>query len=235
MFHLRWFLGEYKYYRDDCGSIVEFHTEQTLRHFPVAPDLEDFARRGVRLVLSGREILTLCPEDALVALCIHGTKDFLGPPAVGRRMFRKPPKRRVSIGIGFSCRAQALRAQRMLWLGMILAEVILDARVPRELAAQANSDAAASSMALQMTRRLLLNNAEPLSAAARFAFRRRSVPRHDGRLALCHAPRYGARPGRYTSGSAVASLAPALRLAASLSSAGQVPGRPIAAERAVCG
>lgn len=167
--------GEYKYYRDDCGSIVEFHTEQTLRHFPVPPDLEDFARRGVRMALSGREIMTLCPEDALVALCIHGAKDFWARLLWVADVSETIETRGLDWDRVFR-RATALRAQRMLWLGMILAEVIFDARVPGELAAQANSDAAASSMALQMTRRLLLNNAAPLSAASRFAFRRRSVP-----------------------------------------------------------
>ena len=167
--------GEYKYRRDHCGSIVEFHTERTLRHFPVAPDLEDFARRGDCMVISGREIRTLCPEDTLVALCIHGAKDFwarlLWVADVSRIMETQ--------GLDWDAvfrRAESLRAQRMLWLGMMLAEGIFDARIPREFAKQAGGDATARAMALQITRRLLRSDPEPLSATASFAFRRCSVP-----------------------------------------------------------
>ena len=56
--------------------IVEFHTEWTLRHFPVRPDLDDMARRLVSVALSGHEIPTFAPEDMLPLLCVHGSKDF---------------------------------------------------------------------------------------------------------------------------------------------------------------
>jgi len=167
--------GEYKYYGSGSGSIVEFHTERTLRHFPVSPDLESFARNGVRIALSGREILTLCLEDALVALCIHGAKDFWerliwtadvaqivqSRPLDWERVFRS---------------AEIFKAQRMLRLGMILAGEIFDAPIPGEPMTQARDDPVACALACQMERQLLIRSAVPLSAAGRFAFRRRSVP-----------------------------------------------------------
>ncbi len=64
-------------YRDEARRILlELHTERTLRHFPVPPDLDDLARSLVPLSFSGHEIRTFAPEDALVMLCIHGSKDF---------------------------------------------------------------------------------------------------------------------------------------------------------------
>ena len=167
--------GEYKYYRDDSASIVEFHTERTLRHFPVVPDLEDFARRGDRMVLSGREIRTLSPEDTLIALCVHGTKDFWARLLWVADVMQTIETPGLDWDVVFR-RATALRAQRMLRLGMILAQVIFDARIPREFSTLASRDAAARALAFQITQRLLLSDPEPPGAVPRFSFRRRSVP-----------------------------------------------------------
>jgi hypothetical protein len=167
--------GEYKYYREDCDAIVEFHTEQTLRHFPVVPDLEDFARRGVRIALSGREILTLCPEDALVALCIHGSKDFWARLLWIADVSELIESRKRLDWDRVTHRAAALRAQRMLRLGTLLAERVLGAPVPREGRLSAREEDFVQSLALEIEEKLLPGSA-PLNSAARFAFRRRSVP-----------------------------------------------------------
>jgi putative nucleotidyltransferase-like protein len=167
--------GEYKYYRKDCDAIVEFHTERTLRHFPVIPNLYDFARRGVRITLSGHEILTLCAEDALVALCIHGTKDFWGRLLWIADVAETIQSQSLDLNVVFE-RAESLRAERMLRLGLILAERILRAPIPPECSRKARDDAVACSLAVQMEQQLLVRNGEPLNGPASFAFRRRSVP-----------------------------------------------------------
>ena len=68
--------GEYRYLDHSRRMAVELHTERTLRHFPIPPDLDDLSRRLVPVSLCGHEIRTFAPEDALVMLCIHGSKDF---------------------------------------------------------------------------------------------------------------------------------------------------------------
>ena len=167
--------GEYKYYRADRDAIVEIHTERTLRHFPVAPDLDDFARSGGRVSLSGREILTLCPEDALVALCVHGAKDFWARliwVADICEMIRACPQLdwdRVWR------RAESLRAQRMVRLGLQLAATILGARLPQNTS-WARKDAQVDALCQEFTRELFARDPKPWDAAQRFAFRRRCVP-----------------------------------------------------------
>ena len=50
--------GEYDYYDEDRRIVVELHTELTLRHFPVPPDLDELARRLVPVALSGHDVWT---------------------------------------------------------------------------------------------------------------------------------------------------------------------------------
>ena len=68
--------GEYNYRDEKRRAVVELHTELTLRHFPVVPDIDRFAQRMVKVMVAGQEVPTLAPEDLLSALCVHGSKDF---------------------------------------------------------------------------------------------------------------------------------------------------------------
>jgi hypothetical protein len=167
--------GEYKYYRADRDAIVELHTERTLRHFPLAPDLDDFAHPGARVSIGGREILTLCPEDALVALSVHGAKDFWArliwvadisemvrahPQLDWDRMWR---------------RAESLHAQRMLGLGLQLAATILGAHLPQDTK-RAGKDAQVDALCQDIAKEFFAPDPRPWNAEQRFTFRRRCVP-----------------------------------------------------------
>src|SRR6201987_2640215 len=68
--------GEYNYRDEKRRAIVELHTELTLRHFPVKPDLDRFAQRLVKVVVAGQEVSTFAAEDLLPVLFVHGSKDF---------------------------------------------------------------------------------------------------------------------------------------------------------------
>lgn len=167
--------GEYKYYSAERDAIVEIHTERTLRHFPVTPDLDDFASKDVKVTLCEREILTLSPEDALVALCIHGAKDFWARliwVADISEMIRSHPQLDWD---RLSRRADSLRAQRMVSLGLLLASRILGAHIPRDCNL-VQDDEETSEMVTHFTQEIFAREAQPLSAAERFAFRRRCVP-----------------------------------------------------------
>ena len=68
--------GEYNYRDEARRAMVELHTEITLRHFPVKPDLDAFIRNLTPVKLSDRDVPTFTAEDLLPMLCIHGSKDF---------------------------------------------------------------------------------------------------------------------------------------------------------------
>jgi hypothetical protein len=168
--------GEYNYSAIERRIMVELHTEMTLRHFPVVPCLDDFSPRLVTVELSGRDMRTFCPEDALPVLCIHGSKDFWERISwvadISELVQAHPRLDWDAVGR----RAESLRAQRMLHLGLTLAARLLDAPLPREILQSASSDAAVAAVAGEVERRLLSREVIPVDAAGRFHFRRRLVP-----------------------------------------------------------
>jgi hypothetical protein len=148
----------------------------TLRHFPLVPCLDDFSQRLVPLELSGRDVQTFCPEDALPILCIHGSKDFwerISWIADISELVQAHPQLDWD---AVRRRAELLKAQRMLYLGLILAGRLLDASLPREILQPATTDAAVAAVAGEVEKRLLSRELIPLDAAGRFHFRRRMVP-----------------------------------------------------------
>jgi hypothetical protein len=190
--------GEYNYRDEARRMIVELHTELTLRHFPVRPDLDELARRGTRVALSGHQIATFGNEDTLSILCIHGSKDFWEriswvadisefvqshPQLDWDRVFR---------------RADEWRAGRMLRVGLALAAGLLDAPLPEEILARVRKDDVATAVASEVTQNHLRREWSARTAAARFHFRRRMVAgtlagwRYSARLATLPADEDGA-------------------------------------------
>ena len=172
--------GEYKYYNETCRVLVELHTEQTLRHFPVAPNLDQLFERSVSIELGGSPVRTFAAEDALIAICVHGAKDFWSRLlwiADVSELVQAHPQLDWDAVIS---RAESLKAQRMLNLGLLLASELLDTRFPESVAVRAHNDCGASALAFELKENLLAT--EPLSfgVARRFDIRRRSVPGLSG-------------------------------------------------------
>jgi len=168
--------GEYKYSDEARGVIVELHTELTLRHFPVAPDVEEMDKSAARLTLGGHGVSTFDPEDTLVLLCVHGSKDFWERISwiadVAEFVQRVAPLDWTRV----LATAERFKAQRMLFVGLALAERLLDAPLPDEIRAQVQSDALAEAIAADIERRLLARTARRRSAAESFHYRRQMVP-----------------------------------------------------------
>jgi hypothetical protein len=144
--------GEYNYRDEERRLIVELHTEWTLRHFPIRPDLDDLARRLVSVTLSGHEIPTFGPEDLLPILCIHGSKDFwerISWIADVSEFVQSHPK--LDWDQVFR-RAETLRAGRMLNIGLVLAASLLAAPLSDEVAARVQSDSVAAAVASEIAK-----------------------------------------------------------------------------------
>lgn len=185
--------GEYNYRDEDRRMMVELHTELTLRHFPVPPDLDDLARRLVPVALSGHEVCTFAPEDGLPILCIHGSKDFwerISWVADIAELIQAYPQ--LDLDQVFRC-AESLRALRMLHVGLALAAGLLGAPLPDAILSRVRSDRTATSVASEVQHRLLSRAWPRLDAAGRFRFRRRMLPgtlagwRYAARLAVVPA------------------------------------------------
>lgn len=167
--------GEYDYRDEARGMIVEFHTEFTLRHFPVRPDLDAMARRLVPVMVSGHEIATFAADDVLLLLCVHGSKDFWERISWVADISEFV---RAHRGIDWSVvidRAGELRVGRMLNLGLALANQLLGAAIPAAMAARVERDTAARSIASDIVSRHLMREAPERGAGERFSYRRRMV------------------------------------------------------------
>jgi hypothetical protein len=167
--------GEYNYRDEPRRAMVELHTEITLRHFPIQPDLDAVMRNLAPVRLSDREIPTFTAEDLLPMLCIHGSKDFWERHswiADLSELVHSHPALDWDLVLRF---AQPLRATRMLNVGLALAVRVLDASLPAEVSARVQADPVAGQVAAEVHQRLLRRPFRTLDAAGRFQFRRRML------------------------------------------------------------
>jgi hypothetical protein len=168
--------GEYNYRDEKRRIMVELHTELTLRHFPEAPDLEDFSKRLTFVKLNEREIPTFSVEDALIVLSLHGAKDFwerFSWIADISELIQRYPS--LDWGVTIE-RAKVLRAERMLHVALLLAINLMETPLPDEIPPRLKADRAANDLTSLILSRLMSRNYIPLNAKGRFNFRRRMLP-----------------------------------------------------------
>jgi Uncharacterised nucleotidyltransferase len=167
--------GEYCYRNERRRMVIELHTERTLRHFPLPPDIGALAERLVRVSLSGHAIETFAPEDGLPLLCIHGSKDFwerISWIADVAEFVQAHPQLDWDSVIR---RTESLRALRMLHLGLALAVRFFDLPLMDEIRQRVEADEIAGVLAGEIELRVFHESANSFGAARRFRFRRRML------------------------------------------------------------
>lgn len=121
--------------------------------------------------VEGREIPALCLEDELVLNCIHGAKHFwerlMWPADIAAIVSRHPE-------IAWERVRQSARevgAERMVHVGLLLAESLLGVPVPAAMAANTNADSAARDLVRQVEGWLPTAGYQPPSLRQRAMFR----------------------------------------------------------------
>jgi Uncharacterised nucleotidyltransferase len=122
--------GEYVFRHKINGVMVELHTEATLRHFPRPPDLEQLARRSTAILLNGREIPTFAPADTLLMFCVHGAKDFWSRLIWVADVAALVEALPEAGWLPLFAEARKCDAERMVRLGLWLANAIFEASLP---------------------------------------------------------------------------------------------------------
>jgi hypothetical protein len=167
--------GEYNYRDIERRSMIELHTELTLRHYPVPPNLDEFFQNTVAVNVADREIQTFAPEYLLPMLCIHGSKDFwerFSWIADVSELIQARP----SLDWDKTLRvAESIRATRILHLGLALARNVLGAPLPAKISAAVQADTVAQQVAAEVLQRHMQRVFQTLDAAGRFSYRRRMV------------------------------------------------------------
>ena len=167
--------GEYKYSNAARCMIVELHTERTLRHIPVPPDLDRMSKQAMHVAVGGRELRTFAAEDTLVLLCVHGSKDFWERLSwitdVSEFIQRNSELDWVRV---FKC-ADELKATRMVLLGLALASGLLDAPLPEGAATRIKQDATVLMLAANTQKAMLAKEGSGRSALESFRYRRQMI------------------------------------------------------------
>ncbi len=163
--------GEYLFHRAGAQQIVELHTEKTFRYYPRPMQVEDLFARQQPVPLEGRAVPALCLEDELVLNCIHGAKHFwerlIWPADIAAIVARHPE-------IAWERVRQAARdvgAERMVHVGLLLAESLLDVPVPAKMAANTNADSVARDLVRQVENWLPTAGYQPPPLLQRAMFR----------------------------------------------------------------
>jgi hypothetical protein len=128
--------GQYCFFKDGGNCLVELHTEQTLRYYPRPLDLEELFGRVVSVPLGGAAVPSFAPEDLLMILSVHASKHFWS-----RLLWICDVAELVQIPQGFGWdsaleRARQRGCERMVLLGLYLAEEFLQVPLPEMVRAR---------------------------------------------------------------------------------------------------
>ncbi len=162
--------GQYAY-QNHTQTLVELHTELTLRYFPRGLDLAKLVERRERVQLAGRRVLTFSPEDTLLLLCVHGSKHFwerLGWIADITAL--SGASRPLDWGMAME-RARNWGIRRMVLLGAGLAERLFQTPLPKEVGDYLRNDATARGLIDGICRRIFAAVPAEPGVFSRFAFR----------------------------------------------------------------
>ena len=163
--------GQYAYRHSGRDILIELHTEKTLRYLPVPLDWKALAPRMETVLVGGQPLRTFSPEDAMMLLCVHGTKHFwtrlawicdIAQLADAESGFDWP--RAESI-------APRMRCYRMWLLGLALAHDVLGAALPDPISQKIQRDARVSAMSQRVQTQYLLTGESAISAKERVRFR----------------------------------------------------------------
>jgi 2-polyprenyl-3-methyl-5-hydroxy-6-metoxy-1,4-benzoquinol methylase len=138
--------GQYGFVSGSNGTVVEVHTERTLRYFPRALNLDEMNARLIPLEIGGRKLRTFSAEDTLVMLCVHGTKHFWERLAwildIARMIEVQGVDWRFLLEI-----AAKMESTRVLLLGLYLAHDLFSTSLPQPVLQNACGDAQVQWMA----------------------------------------------------------------------------------------
>jgi len=151
----------------DGKSQVDLHWRITERRFSTPLDPENLWGRLERVHLRGKSILTLSPEDLLLILCVHGSKHLwrrLSLLCDVAELIHAHKKMNWGQVMEW---AATLGSERMLFLGLYLANDLLGAALPEGVLHKVRADPTLKVLAGQVYERLFQEASDP-SEASRF-------------------------------------------------------------------
>jgi hypothetical protein len=131
--------GQYSFLSHPQKILVEFHTERTLRYFPIPIDFQDLTSRLLTVEIGGQRMRTFSIEDTLVMLCVHGAKHFWERLGWVLDIAKLATAQEVDWTLVTQIAAK-MESTRVLLLGLYLAHDLFDAPLPEQLLEEINRD-----------------------------------------------------------------------------------------------
>jgi hypothetical protein len=181
--------GQYAFRNNSSRTLLELHTERTLRYFPDPLDLEEMNSRLIRLEIGGRKLRSFSVEDTLVMLCVHGAKHFWERLAWLDDVANLTAAQHVDWQLMMRI-AEDMKCARLLLLGLFLAHDLFGASLPQSVLERTQRDANVQWLARKVCEQYAGISDPSSGVLPRVAFRLRSRDgiwqglRHMLRLAL---------------------------------------------------
>ncbi|MCU1335644.1 MAG: hypothetical protein JWO19_1225 [Bryobacterales bacterium] len=168
------------------GFVVELHWRFSERNASVDLPLEDFRRRCGTILLAGVKVQSLALEDLLLYLCVHGAKhcwerlEWIS--CVAEIVARHPQLDWTAV----KARAKAYRIERLVHLGLNLAQLLFCVSVPDNVRARLETDHAVLSLSNSVLTWLFAERAVPHyhQRAARYLFMLKTRERYADKLRI---------------------------------------------------
>ena len=135
-------------------AVVDLHTAIMPPGYSYTEDFDSLVERSRVMQFGASDVRTLEPVDLLEVLCYHGFKnrwDRLKYVADVAELLRATPE--LSWDAVYA-RARAMRSRRVLWLGLSLAEQVLDAPLPERVRRDVRADRHVASLSRDLMERL---------------------------------------------------------------------------------
>lgn len=181
---------EHMFVRSDKKVSVDLHWELMRRYASFPLYFDHLWKYQEHVTLAGTSVSNLSVEDLLLFLCAHGTKhcwESLGWICDIAEMVRAHQKLNW---IKLTQQAHMLGSERMLFLGLLLANDCLGIALPAEIKKRIQTDLAVRSLADQVQRRLFFHEASAPSTIfenSLFYIRSRERLRDQARYCLAAA------------------------------------------------
>ena len=152
---------QYVFTHEDKGSKVELHWAIMPRFLSVSLDPERLWKRLERVSLGGDSVPTLSAEDLLLILCVHGSVHLWERLGWVCDVAELVSARKGMNWAQAAEQAAAQGSERMLFLGLFLANDLLGAALPEEILQKVKANSVVRTLAGQVQERLFLEPGDP--------------------------------------------------------------------------
>jgi hypothetical protein len=156
--------------REEGLLVVELHWEVASSLFASSLQAEDFWGRLETMRLNNTEVRCLSPEDLLLSLCVHGSKHLWERLAWICDVAELVRTRQDMNWKVLLERAAAAESSRMLFLGVYLANSLLDAPLPEQVKSKLEADGKVAALGQEVEERLFDGAGLPASIGQSLRF-----------------------------------------------------------------